>query len=129
MSTVKQVIIIRRDLRMRRGKEIAQGAHASMEWLRKRILPWGTRGAAIVDFSAYEKAWLEGDYRKVVCQVQTEEELLNLYQTCQEWAVEANLVYDLGATEFHGQRTLTALAIGPHLAEAIDPITSGLVLY
>lgn len=37
MSEVKQVIVIRRDLGMRRGKEIAQGAHASMAWLRRRL--------------------------------------------------------------------------------------------
>jgi len=34
---VKQVIVIRRDLKMRRGKECAQAAHASMMWLTKRI--------------------------------------------------------------------------------------------
>ena len=33
----KQVIVMRRDLGMRRGKEIAQGAHASMIWLAQRI--------------------------------------------------------------------------------------------
>jgi peptidyl-tRNA hydrolase len=32
----KQVIAIRRDQGMRRGKEIAQGAHASMIWLNQR---------------------------------------------------------------------------------------------
>lgn len=29
----KQVIVIRRDLKMRRGKEIAQGSHASMAFM------------------------------------------------------------------------------------------------
>ena len=34
---IKQVIVIRRDLKMRRGKEIAQGAHASVSFLVKLI--------------------------------------------------------------------------------------------
>jgi PTH2 family peptidyl-tRNA hydrolase len=34
---VKQVLVIRKDLKMRRGKEIAQGAHASMAWLTNRL--------------------------------------------------------------------------------------------
>lgn len=33
----KQVIVIRRDLKMRRGKEVAQGSHASMAWLSHRL--------------------------------------------------------------------------------------------
>ncbi|HEU5119139.1 MAG TPA: peptidyl-tRNA hydrolase [Isosphaeraceae bacterium] len=33
----KPVIVMRRDLGMRRGQEIAQGAHASMIWLTRRI--------------------------------------------------------------------------------------------
>ena len=43
----KQVIVIRRDLRMRRGKEIAQGAHASMAWLRQRIMPHLTTAGTV----------------------------------------------------------------------------------
>ena len=34
----KQVIVIRRDLRMRRGKEIAQGAHAATAWLAELVI-------------------------------------------------------------------------------------------
>ena len=37
MGSIKQVILIRKDLKMRRGKEIAQGSHASMEFLVSRI--------------------------------------------------------------------------------------------
>ena len=52
---IKQVIVIRKDLKMRRGKEIAQGAHASMAWLSRRMtvreggatLPIITRKAAL----------------------------------------------------------------------------------
>lgn len=36
-SAPNQVIVMRRDLGMRQGKEIAQGAHASMIWLALRI--------------------------------------------------------------------------------------------
>jgi hypothetical protein len=38
-ASIKHVIVIRRDLRMRRGKQIAQGAHASMAFLARRVAP------------------------------------------------------------------------------------------
>lgn len=31
-KAIKQVIVVRKDLKLRRGKEIAQGAHAAMAW-------------------------------------------------------------------------------------------------
>ena len=37
MNQPKQVIVIRRDLNMRRGKEIAQGAHGSCSWLAEKV--------------------------------------------------------------------------------------------
>ena len=50
----KQVIVMRRDLGMRRGKEIAQGAHASMIWLVTRIRQPG------FSFTEAERRWLDG---------------------------------------------------------------------
>ena len=50
----KQVIVMRRDLGMRRGKEIAQGAHASMIWLALRIRQPG------YTFTEAERRWLDG---------------------------------------------------------------------
>jgi PTH2 family peptidyl-tRNA hydrolase len=36
-TNIKQVIVMRHDLKMRRGKQIAQGAHASMAFLTRRL--------------------------------------------------------------------------------------------
>jgi len=74
---VKQVIVIRRDLRMRRGKEIAQGAHASTWWLATLVaaaLDPATQTATVrLDESA--AVWLTSSWRKVTVQVHSEEEL------------------------------------------------------
>ena len=53
MSDAKQVIVMRRDLKMRRGKEIAQSAHASMAFLAKKALA----GEA---FTEVERSWPSG---------------------------------------------------------------------
>ncbi len=37
---IKQVICMRHDLEMRRGKQITQGAHASMSFLTRRAGNW-----------------------------------------------------------------------------------------
>lgn len=129
---VKQVIVIRKDLKMRRGKEIAQGAHASMAWLVKRLTdfqPGPGYGVVSMDISIHELAWLNGDFRKVVCQVDSEQELHDLHTNASVLGLEARLITDLGMTEFNGVPTVTALAIGPDLDAYIDPITSHLKLY
>jgi peptidyl-tRNA hydrolase len=54
---MKQVIVMRKDLKMRRGKEIAQGAHASMAFLAKKALAGEAfhRGRACVARRALHK--------------------------------------------------------------------------
>ena len=78
---VKQVIVMRKDLKMRRGKEIAQGAHAAMAWLTKRLSEsavahgygdeWEV--AARCDLSQAEWAWITGSFTKIVCRVNSEQ--------------------------------------------------------
>jgi peptidyl-tRNA hydrolase, PTH2 family len=127
----KQVIVIRRDLRMRRGKEIAQGAHASMAWLRQRIMPHLTPAGVAdqVKFSEAERAWLEGSLRKVTVKVGSEAELLAVYDTALEAGVVVHLITDRGLTEFGGTPTRTCLAVGPDYDDRIDPVTGDLELY
>jgi PTH2 family peptidyl-tRNA hydrolase len=121
----KQVIVIRRDLKMRRGKEIAQGSHAAMLWFVDR---WQRQGNAMI-ISESERAWLTGKFTKVVCQVDSEEQFMEVYNKAKEKNLLVYLVTDSGATEFHDVPTKTALCIGPDLSERIDEVTGNLKLY
>ena len=129
--STKQVIVIRRDLRMRRGKEIAQGAHASMAWLRQRVLPLLTPAGTVGQgaFSSAERAWLEGSLRKVTVKVGSEAELLAVFVKAVEAGLVAHLITDRGLTEFGGVPTRTCLGIGPDYDDLIDPVTGDLELY
>jgi peptidyl-tRNA hydrolase, PTH2 family len=121
-ATPKQVIVMRRDLGMRRGKEIAQGSHASMIWLALRIRQPG------YTFTDAERRWLDGSITKVCVRVDTEEELLAVVQKAREAGVMVYLCVDAGRTEFHGVPTPTCCAVGPDFPERIDPITGHLKL-
>lgn len=127
MGDVKQVIVMRKDLGMRRGKEIAQGNHASISFLTRNMEIEGRK--AIVWLSDEELEWLEGGFTKICLQVGSEEELLEIYRKACDASLEVHLITDSGATEFNGVPTKTCLAIGPDRAERIDPITGHLKLY
>lgn len=127
---VKQVIVIRRDLKMRRGKEIAQGSHASGAWLAEAVAAAvDGDGSAEIHLDPVARVWLTGSWRKVTLQVRSEEELVELHERATELGLRSHLVRDSGRTEFGGVPTLTALAIGPDLAERIDQVTGELDLY
>src|SRR3954469_14549232 len=118
----KQVIVMRRDLGMRRGKEIAQGAHAAMIWLALRIRQPGPA------FNEGERRWLDGPFTKVCDRVDSEEELLGVVRAAEEAGVMAHLCVDAGRTEFHGVQTPTCGAVGPDFPDRIDLITGHLKL-
>lgn len=123
---IKQVIVMRHDLKMRRGKQIAQGAHASMSFLSRRLQE--QKLISLNDFSEVEQIWLHGAFAKVCCRVNSEEELMAIHDQAIEADLEVHLIIDSGKTEFHGQPTRTCLAIGPDDAERIDAITGSLQL-
>lgn len=133
---VKQVIVIRKDLKMRRGKEIAQGSHASVKFLSDRIrkvtnhrVPSMAGEHFPVFLSDVEEAWIMGSFAKICLRVESEEALLALHEKAQEAGLVSSLIQDAGRTEFHGVPTYTCLAIGPDEAEKIDVITGDLKLY
>jgi PTH2 family peptidyl-tRNA hydrolase len=119
MSEMKQVIVIRSDLNMRKGKMVAQGAHASM--------------AAVISngqLSTDERVqqWLDGSFVKVVVSVDSEKQLFEVYDNAQNAGVLRSIIQDEGRTEFNGVPTYTAVAIGPGDPEEINKITGHLKL-
>lgn len=135
MLNVKQVILMRVDLNMRKGKMIAQGAHASLGVvLQKMSTDYGSSSQDITAKTFfYEKGgpfdlWLNGPFTKICLKVSSEEELMSLYNRATEQGIPSCLITDSGKTEFNGVPTKTCCAIGPHWSEEIDKITGHLQL-
>lgn len=147
----KQVIVMRTDLGMRKGKMVAQGAHASMKVLLDL-------GKVLVDYSdmdgshceTYFRAtlkqrrqvysghpdvdlpamieWLEGRFTKICVSVDSEEELLDIYKKATDNGLLCSLIQDAGLTEFGGVPTYTCVAVGPDFPEKVDDLTGKLKL-
>jgi PTH2 family peptidyl-tRNA hydrolase len=126
--TAKQVIVMRKDLGMRKGKMIAQGAHASLKVLLDagELDARGARFALALDDAL--ASWLGGRFTKVCVSVDSEAALDAIVARAQAAGVPCALVVDAGHTEFHGVPTKTCCAVGPAWADAVDAITGALPL-
>lgn len=137
-SNVKQVIVVRKDLGMRKGKMIAQGAHASMAALLQFRVPHGTEagkagleaepGLVALRVPAAVTAWLDGAFAKIAVGIDSEAELLAVHEAARAAGLPTALIRDAGRTEFSGVATLTACAVGPGEASEVDVITGDLKL-
>lgn len=125
---VKQVIAVRIDLNMRKGKIAAQVAHASM----KVFFDYGdwvdTNSFEIANIPHNMVEWMKGAFTKIVVGVNSEEEIYNLAKKATELDIPHAVIVDNGFTEFHGNKTTTCIAIGPEDSEKIDKITGDLKL-
>lgn len=128
---IKQVIVVRKDLNMRKGKIAAQVAHASMKvWFdRMKISHYFNEIKYITENLSEEfVAWKEGDFTKIVLCVDSEKELLEICNKAIGKSLPCALIEDNGLTEFNGVKTKTCVAIGPCQSEYIDEITGHLKL-
>lgn len=142
---VKQVIIIRTDTdpKMRKGKMIAQGAHASLAVLLDAFFgEYGNRNWSVEKHGdLYESVhkevtlhngtpiykWINGSFVKVVLQGSLTD-VVNCYNEAKKSGIPCSLIEDKGLTEFGGKVTITCCAIGPDYPEKIDKITGHLKL-
>ena len=108
----KQVILIREDLKMPKGKLAAQASHASVDGVLKS-------DRKVID------SWRKEGMKKIVLKVKDEKELFKFKQLAEDGGLRTALITDAGRTVLE-PGTITCMGIGPDLEEKIDGITGKL---
>ena len=109
---MKQVILIRSDLKLPKGKLAAQCSHAAVE-------------AAFNSDKKLVEKWRKTGAKKVVLKVKDEKELLKYNQQAKDAGLKTALITDAGKTVI-APGTKTCIAIGPDDEDNIDKITGKL---
>ena len=110
----KQVIVVRKDLKMDKGKIAAQVAHASLEAYKK------TDPKDVVE-------WEADGMKKVVLGVKNIKELMKIKENVKEANMPYSVIRDAGRTQVK-PGVVTVMGIGPVKDEKIDRITKNLKL-
>lgn len=116
MGDIKQVIVVRTDLGMGKGKIAAQVGHACVlgaEHVRKSNPEW------------FNKWWMGQE--KVVVKVEGIKELDEIKKAAIDLGLPWSEVTDAGHTQI-APRTTTCISIGPAPEELVDKITGDLKL-
>ena len=115
MSQLKQVLLIRTDIKMSKGKVAAQAAHASVDAVlnaNKKLL----------------KKWRSEGMKKITLKVESKEQLNELIDKAIQNDIVTSIIKDAGHTEV-APGTTTCGAIGPGPEIQIDKITGDLKIY
>jgi len=130
---IKQVIVVRKNLGMRKGKIASQCCHASMGVLIKDSTFINDDGEGnslmVTKLSNDMMSWLQNSFTKIVLYVNTNEDFYELMETLDNQDdIPYYKITDNGTTEFKGVKTDTCVAIGPAEDWKIDVITGHLNL-
>lgn len=110
----KQVVVVRKDLKLGEGKTAAQAAHASIGAMKKA-------SKKIVE------SWEDEGGKKIVLKVSGLKELSELQKKVADAKLPHFVVRDAGLTQIK-KGTITCIGIGPAEEEEIDKITKDLKL-
>ncbi len=110
----KQVLLVRQDLKLPKGKTAAQAAHAAVE------------AAHRADKDVY-LAWRKEGMAKIALKVEDEKQLYTVIQHAKNAGIATAIITDAGKTTV-APGTVTCGAIGPASEDKIDPLTSELKL-
>jgi PTH2 family peptidyl-tRNA hydrolase len=114
---LKQVIVVRKDIKMGVGKLAVQVAHASL---------LAAEECRIRDNYLFNK-WFNEGQAKIALKVYSLEELLKIKREAEDLNLPTALVMDKGLTQLE-EGTITCLGIGPAEESIIDKVTGKLKL-
>ena len=140
MMGTKMMIVMRRDLKMRKGKIAAQSGHACVDAILAALkkedrlgdIEMTQGGMTLKNTDKVPTPlsdWFVSGCTKVCVYVDSEEDLLCIAAEAEKRGIIASVITDWGLTEFHGEHTKTCLALEPLPAEVADELTGGLPLY
>ena len=124
----KQVLVMRKMVpNCRTGKYCAQAGHAAVGAV-------FAQGQIDGDFfkiplkDPFVREWVTGRFKKVTVYVETDEQLVEIFNQARKAGLLSSLIRDAGLTEFNGVPTLTCVAVGPDYVDNVDMVTKGLPL-
>lgn len=140
MYKSKMMIVMRRDLKMRKGKIAAQAGHACIEAVLTALHKEGRSGdfeitSEGVKLKNTDKTeiplteWFNYGCAKICVYVDSEAELLEIADKAASEGIVSAIITDAGMTEFHGVPTKTCLALEPLPSHIADKVTGHLPLY
>lgn len=112
MSEYKQVILVRKDLKLSKGKMSSQVSHASVE-------------ATLKSDKDKVRFWRDKGMKKVVLNVENQKELFKYKKLAGDLGLVNAVIRDAGRTEIKAG-TVTCMAIGPDLVEKVDKVSKEL---
>jgi len=117
---VKQMLVLRKDLNLSKGRLVTQGAHASIAFLTDLIKEYNP-----LQLTEVQKEWVYGTFFKVCVGVDSEKELLDIGYNAVMLGLSVKYIEE---TTGFDKPTVTCLAIGPDYSSKIDSVTKHLKL-
>lgn len=124
----KMIIVVRKDLKMPKGKIASQVAHAAMGAMHNKGELKTDDSFIISNLSNAEKRWLSNKFTKVVVWCDDLNHLEQIKIVALENDLNTCVITDAGDTVFGGVPTVTCIAIGPDWISNVNRVTNGLKL-
>ena len=139
---VREIIVIRKDLNMPKGKLMAMAAHLAMTFITSRLKVDEdtideTGGELYGAFTPEQIKWLtqlepgsetQLSFAKIVVEVWGETELWQVYDNAVSAGLEVHKLIDSGYSH-NKPGTFVGIAIGPDYPDKLNPVTGELQLY